>query len=180
MAPQTSTRNEQNESDHVEVSDKENDEQFAPNWEIGDGLGVWDGASSDSDDQTPTGEGQFDYRPLRMVHEQRDSRRATTASSCGRGVQGGHNKGLGGGVHRPAPSCCIDGVRSGQIRGVGGGLLRMQHSRRRATIGVSVFTNPVSSHDAPSTQSVEDITDLADPVNMNTHPAVLKDLESKH
>ena len=76
MAPQTSTRNEHNESDHVEVSDEENDEQFAPNREIGDGLGVWDGASSDSDDQTPTEEGQFDYRSLRMVHKQRDSRRA--------------------------------------------------------------------------------------------------------
>ena len=45
----------------------------------------------------------------------------------------------------------------------------MHHSRRKATTGVSVFTNPVSSHEAPSTQSVEDITDLADPVNMNTH-----------
>ena len=113
MAPQASTRNEHNESDHMEVSDEENNDQFAPNREIGDGLGVWDGASSDSDDQAPIGEGQFDYRPLRMVHDQRDSRRVTPASSRGRGIQGGHSTGLGGRVHRPAPSRCVDGVRSG-------------------------------------------------------------------
>ena len=50
MAPQASITNKHNESDHVEVSDEENDDQFAPNREIGDGLGVWDGTNSDSDD----------------------------------------------------------------------------------------------------------------------------------
>ena len=102
-----------------------------------------------------------------MVHEQIDSQRARAASS--RGVQGGQSTGLVGGVHRPAASRCVECVEGGQSTGFGGGLHRMQHGRRKAMTGVSVFTNPVSSHEAPSTQSVEDITDLADPVNINMH-----------
>ena len=173
MAPQTFARNEQYESDYVHVTDEENDEEFAPNREISDSR-VWDGDSSQSDEETPTEERQFDYTLLQAIHAERDSRRARSTSlqvsegGQSMGVLGRQSDILRGGVQRSMATHRIN-------QGFGS----VQQGRRFTPRGVSLFTNPRSSHDlhnmragaqhqAPSTQSVEDITDLADPVNTNT------------
>ena len=156
MAPQSfTTTAHYEESDHMLVTDEENDEEFSPNREIGDSLGVSDGDSSQSDEEAPEEEHHFDYTPLQAIHDHRQSRKARPSSSQGLG--GRQSTGLQSRVQRS----------------------RATEGRCFTPSGVPIFTNPRSSHrhrsmranlqhQAASTQSVEDITDLADPVNANT------------
>ena len=65
MAPQSFTTTAQyEESDHMLATDDENDEEFAPNREIGDGLRVSDRDISQSNEEAPEEERHFDYTPL--------------------------------------------------------------------------------------------------------------------
>jgi hypothetical protein len=104
------------------VTDEENNEEFAPNREIGDDLGVLDGDSSQSDEETPEEERHFDYTPMQAVHDHRQSWRARPSLSQGLG--GGQSAGFQSRVQRS----------------------RTTEGRCFTPRGVHVFTNPRSSH----------------------------------